>query len=239
MAWTEHLYADAGALATALATRLENIVREAIAERGQAALALAGGRTPFPAYRALAGRDLDWSRVVLMPTDERCVPHDHPACNLREMRNAFAGAPGVRFASLTLADGDPDRSVVHAREMLSQHPGDFDAVVLGMGNDAHTASLFPGAANLPTALDPRGREDACRIDPRPLPPEAPFPRITLTAARLLRARSLHLALTGEGKHAVLRQAQAAQDVLRYPVAAILDGASLHAPGAAMHIHWSE
>ena len=234
MAWTEHLYADADALAAALAARLESIVREAIAERGQAVLALAGGRTPLPAYRALASRNLDWGRVVVIPTDERCVPHEHPACNLREMRDAFAEAKGVRFISLTVEDGDPGQSEAHARAMLLPYAGDFDAVVLGMGNDAHTASLFPGAANLAAALDPIGADDACRIDPVPLPPEAPFPRITLTAARLLRARSLHLALTGEGKHTVLREAQASQDVLRHPIAAIL-----HAPGAAVHIHWSE
>ncbi|HEY1141369.1 MAG TPA: 6-phosphogluconolactonase [Lysobacter sp.] len=234
MAWTEHLYPDADALAAALAARLEAVVREAIAERGQAVLALAGGRTPFPAYRALASRDLDWSRVVLIPTDERCVPHDHPACNLREMRNAFADAQGARFVSLTVEDGDPAHSETLARAMLLRYADDFDAVVLGMGNDAHTASLFPGAANLAATLDPTDTEGAYRMDPQPLPPEAPFPRITLTAARLLRARSLHLALTGEGKHTVLREAQASQDVLRHPIAAIL-----HAPGAAVHIHWSE
>lgn len=234
MAWTEHRYANAGDLATALAVRLEDTVREAIASRGHALLALAGGRTPFPAYRILAESRLDWSRVVLMPTDERCVPHDHPACNLREMREAFAQAEGVRFASLTVDDGDPERSQVQARTMLSQHAGLFDAVVLGMGNDAHTASLFPGADHLAQALDPTGREDALRIDPRPLPPEAPFARITLTAARLLRVRNLHLALTGAGKHAVLREAQASHDPMRQPVAAIL-----HAPAAAVNIHWSE
>jgi len=234
MAWTEYFYVDAGALAAALALHLETIVREAIAERGQAVLALAGGRTPFPAYRTLAARDLDWSRVVLMPTDERCVPHDHPACNLREMRNAFAAAEGVRFVPLTVEDGDPVQSEAQARAMLLQYADDFDAVVLGMGSDAHTASLFPGAAKLAAALDPADTEGAYRIDPQPLPPEAPFPRITLTAARLLHARSLHLALTGEGKHTVLREAQASQEVLRHPIAAIL-----HAPGAAVHIHWSE
>ena len=233
MAWTEHLYVDADALAAALAARLENLVREAVAERGQAVLALAGGRTPFPAYRALATRDLAWSRVLLMPTDERCVPHDHPACNLREMRSAFAEAKGAHFIPLTVEDGDPDQSEAHARAMLLQYAGDFDVVVLGMGNDAHTASLFPGAANLAAALDPNGADDACRIDPVPLPPEAPFPRITLTTARLLRARSLDLAITGEGKHAVLREAQASRAVSRHPVAAIL-----HAPGADVHIHWS-
>ncbi|GAB3102144.1 6-phosphogluconolactonase [Lysobacter terrae] len=236
MAWIEHRYPDAQALAAALAARLEDVLREAIASRGHAMLALAGGRTPFPAYRALAARPLEWRKVVLMPTDERCVPHDHPACNLREMRDAFAAADGVRFASLTVEDGDPGRSAVHAGTLLSQHAGAFDAVVLGMGGDAHTASLFPGAVDLDAAIDPMSSVDTCRIDPEPLPPEAPFPRITLTAARLLRTRSIHLALTGAGKLAVLREAQASQDALRYPVAAILHAA--HAP-AAVNIHWSE
>ncbi|GAB3372214.1 6-phosphogluconolactonase [Lysobacter rhizosphaerae] len=233
MAWIEHLYVDADALAASLAARLEDIVREAIAARGHAMLALAGGRTPLPAYRTLAACALDWHKVVLMPTDERCVPHDHPACNLREMRAAFAPAEGVRFASLTVDDGDPERSLAQAHTLLSQHAGALDAVVLGMGNDAHTASLFPGAERLAEALDMAKPVDACRIDPRPLPAEAPFPRITLSAARLLHARSIHLAITGEGKHAVLREAQATNDPLRHPVAAIL-----HAPVTVL-IHWSE
>lgn len=233
MAWIEHLYPDAEALASALAARLEDTLREAIASRGHAMLALAGGRTPIPAYRALAARTLEWHKVLVMPTDERCVPHDHAACNLREMRTAFAQADGVRFASLTVDDGDPERSASQARAMLAQHAEAFDAVVLGMGSDAHTASLFPGAVQLDEALDPTSALDACRMDPVPLPPEAPFPRITLTAARLLRARSIHLALTGDGKRAALREAQAASDPLRYPVAAIL-----HAPVNVL-IHWSK
>lgn len=234
MPWTEHIHPDADGLAEALAERLESAIAGAIAGRGEAWLALAGGRTPFPAYRRLATRALDWSRVRLLPTDERCVPHDHPACNLRELRAAFADAAGVRIESLTVADGDPGRSLAHAREALARHPEAFDAVVLGMGQDAHTASLFPGAANLAGAIDPATAEDACRIDPVPLPPEAPFPRITLTAARLLRAHTVHLALTGAAKHAVLREAQASGDPLRHPV-----GAILHAPAVQVHIHWSE
>jgi 6-phosphogluconolactonase len=232
MATSEHAYADAGALADALADALHATLRDALATRGHASLALGGGRTPLPTYRRLAAMPLEWSRVHLMPTDERCVPHDHPACNVAELRQAFASAQGVAIESLTVADGDPQRSEAHARAMLATHAEDFDAIVLGMGPDAHTASLFPGATQLAHALS-SDAPDACRVDPDTLPPEAPFPRITLTLPRLLRARTVHLAITGEAKRDVLRAAQASTDVMAHPIAAVL-----RAPGAAVQIHWS-
>ena len=233
MAWTEHVYDDANALAAALAAVLEDAIRSALAERGRAHLALAGGRTPLPAYRALAQRPLEWRHVQVLPTDERCVPHDHPASNIGELRKVFADADGVMLGSLTVEDGNPAQSEAQARRQLAFEPDGFDAVVVGLGMDAHTASLFPGARQLAQALDPAGVIDACRIDPDPLPPEAPFPRISLTLARLLRTRALHLALSGEAKHDVLRVAQSSQDMLRHPIAALL-----HAPGAMVHVHWS-
>lgn len=233
MAWELHAYDDADALSRALAEALSNSAREALESRGGALLSLAGGRTPLPAYRALAALPLDWSRVVLMPGDDRCVPHSHAASNVRELRAAFAGADGATVEAVTTADGDPDASEAHAREMLARHPQPFDAVVLGMGADAHTASLFPNASRLAEALDPASPLEALRIDPDPLPPEAPFPRISLTAARLLRARALHLVVTGAAKRAVLEQAFASPDPLARPVSAIL-----HAPGACVHVHWS-
>ena len=233
MAWVEHRHADAAALADALAATLHRQCERALAERGSALLALAGGRTPFPAYRALAASDLDWSRVTAMPTDERCVPHDHAACNLRGLREAMAGTRGLTLQALTTRDGDPDASQAAARAMLAQHPNAFDVVVLGMGEDGHTASLFPGAPRLDAALDPTRADGAMRVDPDPLPPEAPFPRITLTASRLLHARCIILAITGHAKRAVLDRALADADPRRHPVAAIL-----HAPGATVHVHWS-
>lgn len=234
MAWVEHRYRDGTALAEALAAELAHATRQALDARGAALLSLAGGRTPLPAYRDLAVQPLAWSRVTLMPGDERCVPHDHAACNVRELRALFAAAPGVGIQSLTTPDGDPDVSEAHARLMLAAYRDTpFDAVVLGMGADAHTASLFPNARQLAAALDPAPALEALRIDPDPLPPEAPFPRISLTAARLLRSRALHLVVTGEAKRVVLEQAYASTDPMHRPIAAIL-----HAPEACVHVHWS-
>ena len=233
MGWVEREYADAEARDAGLVEQLRATCADATATRGCAWLALGGGGTPLPLYRRLSTCDLHWPQVTLVPTDERCVPHDHPACNLAAIATAFAAAGGIQLLSLTRADGDPQPSEAHARALLGRHPAPFDAVVLGMGADAHTASLFPGADGLAAAMDPASPLDACRIDPRPLPPEAPFPRITLTAARLLRTRSLHLVINGDAKRAVLRQAADAHDPLRHPIAAFL-----HAADACVQVHWS-
>ena len=230
MGWTLHEYPDTGSLAAALAGELARSCADGLQRDGRAVLALAGGRTPWPVYERLAQADLDWSGVTVLPTDERCVPHGHEASNLRGLEAAFAAARGIRTEPLTVSDGGCDESEQHARELLAGLQRRFDAVVLGMGTDGHTASLFPGAVRLARGFDPA--LDACRIDPEPLPPEAPYPRITLGVRRLLRTRALHLVVTGAEKRVVLEAALADPDPLRRPVAAVL-----HAPGTQVQLHW--
>lgn len=233
MAWVEHRHPDLEALAGAVACQLAEACGDAIASRGHAVAALAGGQTPWPAYRRFATRPLEWRRLTVLPTDERCVPHDHPACNLQALRTSLAEARGIGIVPLTTPDGDPGASEALARSWLAAHPAPFDAVVAGMGADGHVASLFPGAARLARALAPDADTGAWRIDPDPLPPEAPFPRISLGLARLLEARTILLVVAGDAKRAVLGQAQAAPDPMAHPVAALL-----HAPGRLVHVHWS-
>jgi 6-phosphogluconolactonase len=232
MAVIEHAYEDAGVLAEAVAVRLREACASALAHRGHALLCLAGGRTPLPIYRQLASSPhIDWEDVAVLPGDDRCVPWDHAASNVAALRAAFSEAQGVRIAALTTPDGDPGASLQHARTVLSRHADTFDAVVLGMGEDAHTASLFPGARGLSAAMAPASREDAFLIHPEPLPPEAPFPRITLGLARLLRTRSIHLIVTGQRKREVLREAMATDDPLHHPIAGVLHSAR------DVHVHW--
>lgn len=225
MAGIEHLYPDTPALVAGVAAAFTQACRDAIARRGHAWLALAGGRTPLPVYAQLA-QVLRGARIDAVPTDERCVPHDHPACNLRHLRAAFPAA-----LPLTAADGAIDASLAQARALLAAHPAPFDAVLLGMGADGHIASLFPGAANLADGLALDSGVDAIATLPDPLPPEAPFARISLTLPRLLRADGVHLVVTGHDKRAVLDQARRDPHA-PFPVAALL-----HA-GAPIHLHWS-
>lgn len=232
MAWTEHTHADAAALVAHVAEALEHSCRKAIGERGAAWLALAGGRTPLPVYARLAASRFDGG-ITVIPTDERCVPHDHPACNLRALRAAFAGNDGILANALTVENGDESASLARARALLALNAQPFDCVLLGMGTDGHFASLFPGAANLREGLALDRGLDAIATLPDPLPPEAPYARISLTLPRLLRAREIHLVVTGEDKQRVLRQAQQRDGDRDLPVTALL-----HAHAPPIQIHWS-
>jgi 6-phosphogluconolactonase len=233
VSWTETRHADPEALVQSVVGALEDAIRSALARRGHAVLALAGGRTPLPMYRRLADAALDWSRVSLLATDERWVDADHPASNTREIRRAFAGADGIRILPLTPGNRGGQASAELATATLASLAEPFDAVLLGMGADGHFASLFPGAAGLAAGLDPESVQAALVVQPDPLPVEAPFPRISLTAARLLRTRRLLLAATGAAKRAVLDRAQAQCDPDALPISALL-----HDDSACVEIHWS-
>lgn len=237
---TEH--ANAAALAEAVAHRLADAIRDGIAARGEAWLALAGGSTPFAAYRSLAAMDLPWPKVHLVASDERVVPARHEKRNERALAEAFAAARGVTIHPLVAATGGGAGDAVHpdpsdeavlqtARESLAPlaHRA-FDAVLLGMGTDAHFASLFPRVTPA-SALDAGDRAAVVALTPDPLPPEAPFPRVSLTLSRLVAAHTLLLMITGEAKRAVLESART-RPAADAPIHALLAAA----PDLA--IHWS-
>ena len=232
MSWIEHDHASLDALAAHVAGELEHACADAIKARGIAWIALAGGRTPLPIYARLA-RSANVPGISAIPTDERCVPHDHPACNLTALRAAFAAHQGVVVNRLTREDGNIDASLAQSRGMLALNPQPFDAVLLGMGADGHFASLFPGAANLAEGLAMDAGVDTIATLPDPRPPEAPFARISLTLPRLLRSRQLHLVVSGDDKRQVLRRAQRQDAGHGFPVAALL-----HARDHRVQIHWS-
>ena len=231
MPWIEHDHASYDALAGHLVDALAETCNDATRERQSAWLALAGGHTPLPIYSALA-RNVPRASLTVVTTDERCVPHGHPACNATALRATFAGHPRVVVNPLTREDGDPSASLKQAQSLLAVNPQPFDAVLIGMGADGHVASLFPGALNLAEGLALDSPHDVISTLPEPLPPDAPFARISLTLPRLLRARQVHLVITGDDKRRVLRQAQR-ETASACPVAALL-----HARDHHVQIHWS-
>ncbi len=190
--------ADDGMVADWLSGKLEAIFASA---EGPVAITVPGGSTPFPIIERLLTRDLDWGRLVVWPNDDRVVPEDHEASNTGKLRALFERA-GAEVATLTIMEQVPP----------------FALAWLGMGADGHIASLFPNT-------DPKVDEDRriLRLTPDPLPPEAPFDRISLTIPALLDSEQIVFVARGEEKRAVLDDAVAGRSDL--PVARLIGAAS--------------
>lgn len=226
-------YPNLDSFIEAVSKRIHAALAEAIELRESASLALSGGGTPMPIYSKLSEMTLDWSSVVAVPTDERWVPKDHPSNNASQIRTFFGGC-GIRILGLVPDEATGEPTAEHARDILQDIPVPFDVALLGMGSDAHFASLFPGSPALADGLDPASTTVALPVMPDPLPPEAPFGRISLTLAKLLQSRNVLLAITGENKRAVLDQALHDRvDPQHCPVAALLRAAGDH-----LDIYWS-
>lgn len=187
---------------TAVADWLEaRIVAALAATRGRIAICVPGGSTPFPILRELARRALDWQRIDVWPGDDRMVPVDHPASNVGRIIPLLEPL-GARVAPLT----------------AEAQPPHFAVTWLGMGEDGHIASLFPNT-------DPRA-DDALpvrRIMPDPLPPEAPFERLSLTIPALLDSDAVLFVIRGGSKRALFGAALRGEHDL--PIARLLRAAS--------------
>ena len=199
----------ASAAAHALATDL--------ASQPRALLVVSGGTTPEPFLRRLAEQPLAWSRVDITLTDERWVAEDHPDSNARLIRETLLVGPAAAatFHPLTTSDATPEQGAATVAARLATLPWPASLVVLGMGNDGHTASLFPDSGELSLALSTDESVVAVRA------PSVLQPRITLSAARLHDARRLALHLVGDAKKAVLAQALSGDDARELPIRAFL------------------
>lgn len=192
---------DAEAAARTCAERVAAAIADARAQRGVVHIALAGGRTPARTYELLAGLVTDWRDVHLWFGDERCVPLDDPDSNDKLLeRTLLAGLaagpqrPGPIVHPVLGADGDPAEAAArYERELREAVPGEppvLDLALLGLGEDGHTASLFPGDA----ALDERERLCVAVHGRKP-----PFERVTLTLPVLRAARAIVVLTAGAGK----------------------------------------
>ena len=207
-----HIFADTDQLDEALAGHLRQRLQADIDRHGQASLAVSGGSTPTGMFHKLSNCELDWSRVWLTLVDERRVATDNPASNERLLRENLLQncAAAARFISLT---DNGAAGVAALGRALDTIPRPFSAVVLGMGGDGHTASWFPGAANLAALLDPDNPADVAET----VPVTAPHERLTLTLAAVLKSREILIHITGQAKKTLLENARPEE----HPVTAIL------------------
>lgn len=209
----------AQAAATALAAQITAATRLGLAQRGAASVAVPGGRTPLPLFHALRDADLDWDRVGITLTDERWVPEAHAASNAALVRRELLAGRAARARFVPLFDGSA--SAANAAPAVWQNlaalPRPFDAVLLGMGEDGHFASLFPGNEALASALD----ADAAPACVPMRAPAEPAERISLNLAALLQTRRLFLFVTGAAKRELLLAAAHREVPGQWPVTALL------------------
>jgi 6-phosphogluconolactonase len=185
-------------LARRAAEWLAREVAAAIAERGSCALGLAGGRTPEPVYRELASvSGIDWRRVDIFFGDERAVPPDYPESNYLMVHRALLSRIAIPDSRVHRMHAERLDREVAAREYERSLPPRLDILVLGMGADGHTASLFPGSA----AMDERQRLVVPVVGAKP-----PAERLTLTPPAIEAAHELAVIAAGEDKAAMVARA---------------------------------
>ena len=215
-------YADRDMLFINLAQQIAGEMENMLFHDETISLAVPGGTTPGPLFDNLSAADLDWSRVFVLPTDERWVPENSPRSNAGLIRDRLLTGPAAQARYLSLYQGapEPEGGLVTVTDRISAALP-LSILVLGMGGDMHTASLFPGADRL---------SDALAADAPPIlamrAPGAPEPRVTLTAPILQAAMNTHILITGAEKRDALNKAQTST-VQDAPVAAVLGNATVH------------
>jgi 6-phosphogluconolactonase len=224
-------YDSVDEMADAVAGDIGFIVESALDARGEALIAVPGGKTPLPIYERLAKAKLNWKKVTIIPTDERLVPLTDEKSNIRAIAQAFLPT-GARVFPIGSDIADYKLAGNSANAKLADLKFPLDLAWLGIGSDGHTASIFPGP-DVDEALNaPKGR-NAVGVMPDPLPADAPVARVTLTRSAILSARTVLITVTGEEKKAMLEGAIADGQSSRLPIGRLLAEAE-----QPIDIHWS-
>ena len=202
----ERLFESRGSLSSALATDVANALQHHVRIKGNACHAVSGGSTPKLFFETLSRTDIPWSKIAITLVDERQVPETNPRSNAKLVRDNLLQnrAAGAEFIPL-FDNPDADKTTP------------LDVVVLGMGNDGHTASLFPNGDNLKEAINPKTEKRIVEISA----PASGEPRLTFTAPALLEASLLCLHIEGQAKRDTLNLALGEGPVEAMPVRAIL------------------
>ncbi|NQZ21971.1 MAG: 6-phosphogluconolactonase [Colwellia sp.] len=225
-------FAQRADLDNALASKVADLLSVAISQNGSASIAVSGGSTPKGFFTALSNKDIDWQNVTITLADERWVEFDSKDSNTRLVHenllqnNASAATffhlrKESEFNQATLAKLNSD-----AKESLLP----LDVLILGMGEDGHTASLFPCSEQISVALDINNSDALMKV----VPQTAPHERITFTYAHLAASKNIILHLCGEGKKVVLEKALASDNQQEMPIRAFLQN-----PDINTQVYWAE
>ena len=216
---TARRFADQATLVRELSLHIAADLRAAIATRGVGSLLVSGGKSPLALFDCLRGEALDWQRVEVGLADERWVDAADPSSNEKLVRDHLlqGAAAAARFSGLKNAASTPDLGAADAWTRLGRVARPFDVVVLGMGDDGHTASLFPHSPNLALALDSTAAPGCVGMQS----PTAPSARLSLNLSALLDSRRIVLLLLGDAKWRVYETATGAGSAHDMPVRSVL------------------
>ena len=227
----ERRFRSAADAAAALATDITEALQSGLAAGRGASLVVPGGHSPVALFEALSNADLDWEDVWVTLGDERWVDGHNIASNerlVREhlLRNAAARA---NFVGLKNSAPDPSAGAAAVWSTVADLPRPFDYMLLGMGDDGHTASLFPQSPGLAAALDPSAPPGCVAMQA----PQPPHQRLSLNLRALLDSRRIALLIIGEAKWATYQRARTQGPIAEMPVRALF-----HQQNVPVSVYWS-
>ncbi len=231
MALSFHQFESKISLIQALKTHISNTLNESLKAQNKPFLALSGGTTPSPLYVELAKENLRWSDIKVTLTDERLVPTDNAESNEKMIKETLIQdkAAECQFIPLMHDDVSDEALIAQTQASLDEINSRFDLVLLGMGNDMHTASLFPDAPELLQALRAENNEKCLLLNPA----SASGKRISLTLPTLLNSQAIILLINGQAKWDALQLALSYNDPIKAPVSAILNQDTV-----PVHVYWA-
>jgi len=223
-------------LITALAAECQDVLHEALSKHGAATLLVSGGTTPAPLYEALSKTDLNWKKIKIALVDERWVDSDHSASNeaLIKRNLLINNAKSATFTGMKNSAPTAVKGQAETEANYQKLPQPFSLAIVGMGIDGHTASLFPGAKGLESALKEDGEQLTAAINAVQSDVTGPnTERISLTLAALMKTERIVVLFTGEDKLAVFNMAQKPGPIEDMPIRAIL-----HQEQVPVELYWA-
>lgn len=205
----------------ALADNISQILQSAINSKGKASIAVSGGSTPKGFFKALSNKSIDWKKVTITLADERWVDINSEDSNTRLVHENLLqnNASSAKFFHLKQGDELCEETLADLNLAANNGLLPLDVVILGMGEDGHTASLFPCSAQIAQGLDISNEKPLMKVEPK----TAPHQRITFSFAALKESKNVFLHLCGDNKKQVLDKALSTNDIFAMPIRAFLQG----------------